>query len=116
MRIDEAVKILEPWFSDSTDMDYCQTQGFNKALSTLIDYAKQNIKSEQILTDEEREYLTAVIKPFRDKVECIYKMNEGYGYYIVMYCGVPANLPPHQVGMYKGMRPEVEYTLDELGL
>ena len=81
------------------------------------------------LTDQEREYLKAVIKPFRDRVHCIRKgnddeenaqyiftavkkydkVNEGISEYI--------NLPYFEKGtMYVNMKVNKNYTLEELGL
>ena len=73
---------------------------------------------EPILDDAEREYLSAVIKPFRDKVEYITKKTLAYKEYI--YIHIYADnimLPRFKKGtMYKGMKPNKEYSLEELGL
>lgn len=72
-----------------------------------------------ILTDEEKEYLSAVIKPFREMVESITKMTS-YGDYIISIAlenGEEINFPWFKRGkMYNGMKPERHYTLEELGL
>ena len=83
---------------------------------------------EPILDDEEKKYLSALIKPFRDRVIYIKKID--------MYLGCNKNaeyifgeldnennvvdafsLPYFPEGsMYKGMETRKEYTLEELGL
>lgn len=83
---------------------------------------------EDILDKEEKEYLSAVIKPFRDRVTYIKKVDTYFGCnknceYIF---GKLSNkdtvidvftLPWFPKGsMYKGMELGKEYTLEELGL
>lgn len=73
-----------------------------------------------ILTEEEKEYLSYVIKPFRDSVEYIIK-NSAYcpvEWIIIKYKdGQATSLPQFEKGtMYKGMELVKEYTLEELGL
>ena len=75
-----------------------------------------------ILDDVEKAYLSAVIKPFREDVECIEKvecyLSENEFIHISMkkdddYC----ELPNFEKGaMYKGMKVGKAYTLEELGL
>lgn len=78
-----------------------------------------------ILTDKEKEYLEGVFKPFKDNVlwikkinmksrEClIYRIkdidnNDGYGYY---------SMPRFEKNtMYRGMKWNEEYSLEDLGL
>ena len=77
---------------------------------------------KQILTDKEKEYLSNVIKPFRDKVESISKRSDDNGKYIT----IEIDEKPHKNNMffpyfeadtmYKGMEIGKYYTLDELGL
>ena len=78
--------------------------------------------NEGILSDKEKEYLSAVIKPFRDKVDYVkkysfdggekesigisFKNDNGYFSFPVFKKGT----------MYAGMYPYREYTLEELGL
>lgn len=78
--------------------------------------------NEDILSDKEKEYLSAVIKPFRDKVDYVkkysfdggekesigisFKNDNGYFSFPVFKKGT----------MYAGMYPYREYTLEELGL
>lgn len=74
-----------------------------------------------ILDDVEREYLSAVIKPFRDKVTNIYKLDFDYNeykeYILINLEDDYINMPNFATGtMYKGMEAGKEYTLEELGL
>lgn len=73
-----------------------------------------------ILTDKEKAYLSAVIKPFRDRVKYItkyiYPAKEEY-LLIVMHNGERMSFPTFKKEtMYKGMKVYKEYTLEELGL
>lgn len=73
---------------------------------------------EPILDDAEKSYLSAVIKPFRDKVTAICKVNDFESDYIVI-CLEFENvcLPDFPTGtIYKGMKKGHDYTLEELGL
>jgi hypothetical protein len=80
---------------------------------------------EPILDDTERQYLSAVIKPFRDRVEFISKVVMDYqgGYtdcYICIRFTDSSNDMSFPVfcetDMYKGMKLYEKYTLEELGL
>jgi len=94
---------------------------------------KEWLKKEykpQILTDKEREYLSAVIKPFRDKIKYIMKEenSEEEWVSITMEAWTKQRnedyliedyliFPSFQTGtMYKGMDTARFYTLEELGL
>ena len=72
----------------------------------------------QILDDAERRYLSAVIRPFRNKVEYIEKVDVACEEYIHIQLNKAwAFLPHFRTGtMYKGMKPNHGYTLEELGL
>ena len=77
---------------------------------------------KQILDDVEREYLSAVIKPFRDKVKWIKKYSsptENFEYIRISYrdhnYSNVLNFPDFKVGtMYRGMKLDKLYTLKEL--
>lgn len=85
---------------------------------------------EDILDKEEKEYLSAVIKPFRDKVTDITKVEDNvasfYSLYSLRICVhlgfidkyYELYLPPFEKksSMYKNMEVDKEYTLKELGL
>ena len=84
---------------------------------------------EDILDEEEKKYLSAVIKPFRDRVKYIYKTNEindcsqiisiymeRYDYEENLRCEY-MDLPHFKKDtMYKNMEAGKKYTLEELGL
>lgn len=79
--------------------------------------------NEGILSDKEKEYLSAVIKPFRDKVKHISKNKDierllpHERIIIEFYFGEYTILPDFDEGtMYAGMKEGREYTLEELGL
>ena len=75
-----------------------------------------------ILTEEEREYLSYVIKPFRDEIEYIHKFTcpnstKEYLLGFIKDIGYHLELPPFIKGtMYCGIELGKEYTLEELGL
>ena len=78
---------------------------------------------KQILNKEEKEYLEAVIRPFKERVRNIikYKMFDSERISISFYrledCYGFTDLPEFDEGtMYKGMELDKEYTLKELGL
>lgn len=80
---------------------------------------------EPILDEVEREYLSAVIKPFKNRVHYItqvkgvYEKNRNYIRIKVGDNDEPEfiNLPWFKANkMYKGMETGKEYTLEELGL
>lgn len=74
----------------------------------------------KILTDKEKDYLSAVIKPFRDRVEYIEKrcFVSGAEYILIsLQNNKTLSFPTFKTGtMYKGMKSRKEYTLEELGL
>ena len=98
----------------------------NKLLPMLLQGGISIIKVEQpILDDIEKDYLSSVIKPFRDDVISIKKYNNGYSNYSCIVIevkpfGIPKefiNLPSFRSGtMYNGLEVNREYTLGELGL
>ncbi len=78
---------------------------------------------EPILDDEEKEYLSAVIKPFRKDVEYIMKLPKFEWIQEAIYIHIGRSwrgnieLPTFKKGaMYKGMKIDKRYTLEELGL
>ena len=80
---------------------------------------------KSILAKKEKEYLSAVIKPFRDRIIYIKKRETHQDEYIRVFLNYYAGegedevilLPSFKKGtMYKGMEIEEEYTLEELEL
>lgn len=107
---------------DGTNVVFEKPILLNRAhLSLFLSWLEEEYKPN-ILNEKEKEYLAAVIKPFRKDVECIEKVESYYGenefIHITMkkdddYC----ELPDFENGtMYKGMEANKVYTLEELGL
>ena len=78
-----------------------------------------------ILNEKEKEYLSAVIKPFRDRIISIrkykYNQDEYIGIYVKYYAETDESemftLPLFKKGtIYKGMELKKYYTLKELGI
>ena len=86
-------------------------------------YFEELEKKEQKpkLTDKEREYLSAVIKPFRDKINFIIKRSFPF-VYVEEYICIDLTkervcLPLFEEGKYyQGLELDREYDLEELGL
>ena len=90
-----------------------------QAMNAIGEWLEEEYKPA-ILDDVEKAYLSAVIKPFRDRVKYItkyiYPAKEEY-LLIVMYNGERMSFPTFKKEtMYKGMKVYEEYTLEELGL
>ena len=76
---------------------------------------------EPVLDDVEKEYLSAVIKPFRNHVTSVRKWFNGTDYQIIISLDNADNLCqlprfPLSSEMYKGMDSKKWYSLQELGL
>ena len=80
----------------------------------------ESIVHPQILDDTEKRYLKGVIRPFRDKVLYIAKrsiMDRRKEHIYIDLTHDVITLPCFMKGtMYKGMKTDKEYTLEELGL
>ena len=90
-----------------------------EAMEGMIGWLEEEYVSE-ILTEKEKAYLSAVIKPFRKEVEYVYKiclkMDEREYLEISLKNGV-ISFPFFTKGtMYKCMEVDKAYTLEELGL
>ena len=76
--------------------------------------------NKSVLSDKEKEYLSAVIKPFRDKVKYIKKYTDdgGYEYIVIAFVNYERLVFPNfkKNTMYSGMEGCKKYTMDELGL
>lgn len=103
------------------EYQYIDEEGVKKFFEWLEKDDGKECKST-ILTDEEKAYLSAIIKPFREKVESIKKFENYYSaqeyIHIAMKKGTDyCSLPWFRKGtMYKGMEAYKLYTLEELGL
>lgn len=85
-----------------------------------LEWLNQEYK-DPILDDVEREYLSAVIKPFRKKISCIRKSKDsrkGKNYIKIEFCDGDCMFFPNlsNNAMYKGMKLDRNYTLEELGI
>lgn len=100
---------------------------YSKVISNRdrVNYLKEQLKqlkeeeNKPILDDEEKEYLSVVITPFKDKVKYIAKYGDSRLEFIsIKLVGDSAMLFPYfnKNTMYKGMELEKQYTLKELGL
>lgn len=75
-----------------------------------------------VLTDEEKEYLSTVLKPFRNEIDYIYKCSTYRGekeYIAISFKKITRDMffPEYPTGtMYKGVILNKEYSLDDLGL
>ena len=82
------------------------------------------VEVPDILTEEEKEYLEAVINPFKERIVGIGKAllcgNTEFIYFVTREIAdeiICSELPPFDAGTaYKGMEAGKKYTLEELGL
>ena len=101
---------------------YCEGFKCTGCKERFIKWLLEETK-EPILDDAEKEYLSAVIKPFRNKVKNIVKIS-GIGKSKEQYIRIVLgeldfmNFPNFNknTGMYKGMEADRLYSLEELGL
>ena len=101
--------------------DYFSTASY--VLMCLLNGMYKLVKlPEHILDDAERKYLSRVIRPWRDKVEYIRKINfdDEDEFIVIIYRERESKampLPCFKKGtMYKGMEVGKEYSLEDLGL
>lgn len=78
-------------------------------------------REEPILDDKEKEYLSNIIRPFRDKVKYIFKSSyresKGISFIFIKLIYDHICLPDFKKDtMYKNMELDKKYTLEELGL
>lgn len=83
-------------------------------------FGDEKDNKKEILDKVEKEYLSAVVKPIRDKIENIKKYRYGSDdeYIVIDFIDEGCLVFPFfEAGtMYKGMEEDRIYTLDELGL
>ena len=77
-------------------------------------------ETKEILDEVEKRYLRGVIRPFRDRVKAISLITSGdksYCYINIELKDENIYLPNFEINtMYKGMKPEKKYGLEELGI
>ena len=99
-----------------------ELEEMKKSFDRFMAKAEQTLqrmkRTEQILDKEEKKYLENVIRPFRYRVIYISKISTSTSEYIrIGINNDECMLPYFKAGtMYKGMKPDKEYTLKELGL
>lgn len=85
-----------------------------------IQYETIYKREEPILDDKEKEYLSSVIKPFRDRVKRIIKILDSCSNtasILIQLNDDHISLPDFKENtMYKNMKLEKDYSLEELGL
>lgn len=91
--------------------------GYGCSMKKLTEWANSEYK-EPILDEVEKAYLSAVIKPFRDEVTGILKGDNGSEFIRISVENDGAfRLPYFKKGsMYKNMKTNKKYKLEELGL
>ena len=87
-------------------------------LNDILNGQYKIVKLPFALTKEEKDYLSEVIKPFRDKIEYIKRLtfDSVDSIQVITEKGVTAVLFFETDTRYKNMEPDREYTLAELGL
>ncbi len=114
--------LLNPVLCHTNDKDcwvYCKDLFSNKFLDQKVE-----VEVPDVLDEVEKEYLSNVIKPFRNKIIYIKKLDLSNKYSIVIdiyskftFSEIEhINLPVFQNSMYNGMELNKSYTLGELGL
>ena len=107
--------------------DYLSKNSLPKIIETsdiLRDYTKWLDSELEILDKEEKEYLRAVLKPFKNRIHSIFKMEYDKDYEYIGFCLLPNEIDEDPIifpmfeknEMYKGMELDKEYTLEELNL
>ena len=117
-----SLRISGSFADDGYFLSFCE---FNHLFKDVKPGGEPICFRKSILDDVEREYLKTVFKPFASKIKYVKKQRcseiwEGKEYIIVFMTdpeGDNAQLPVFKEGtMYKGMKPNKTYTLDELGI
>ena len=87
-------------------------------LNDILNGQYKIVKLPFALTKEEKDYLSEVVKPFRDKIEYIKRLtfDSVDSIQVITEKGVTAVLFFETDTRYKNMEPDREYTLQELGL
>ena len=107
-------------FKIRTGIDDCSGCHCKECCIKSFEWLNQEYNGE-ILDDVEREYLSAVIKPFRKKISYIRKSKDPgkvKKYIKIELCDGDTMYFPYLANdeMYKGMKLDRNYTLEELGL
>lgn len=106
---------------DGTNVVFEKPILLNRAdLSLFLSWLEEECKPT-ILTEKEKDYLSAIIKPWKNKIKFIEKFEDTYDKerILIWIIGDCRNiyLPQFEKGkMYKGIETDKEYTLEDLGL
>lgn len=105
---------------DTGFIEYYYTPNMVAEVKRAVKYGTIYIYEKPILDDTEKRYLSAVIRPFRDKVVKITKYDFCDEENITIWYDkrlFSISFPPFKSGtMYKNMKANKGYTLEELGL
>ena len=114
---------LNGWTGLEKELVLVKKEKFFKKLPNdftgTIEVENGYIVEKEILDEQEREYLSSIIRPFRHKVEYIVKFGYPPEEYISIWLlhDEVIDLPFFKKGtMYKGMEKDKKYTLEELSL
>ena len=121
---DYTFKLTEDGLRWKCDDSWKGQAGFFTLEDILCNRVEIIKKPKSILTEEEKEYLSYIIKPFKDNIESIYKDKYFYGSIndsecieIKFYDGGTMCFPQFKKNtMYQGMELEKEYKLEDLEL
>ena len=103
---------------------YCEGYNCEECKERVLKWLLEEAK-EPVLDDAERKYLSEVIRPFKNYVTVITKLNHECETGIKQYIRITVNkyMPEYinlpyfeENAMYKCMKVRVEYKLKELGL
>ena len=105
-------------YNDDYEECFCYTKEMIAEVKRPL--CKAIYKREETILDEiEKEYLSSVIRPFRNSVKCIVKYTNYVDECITIFFenNNPIYLPYFKANtMYKKMKVDKSYTLEELGL
>lgn len=114
-------KYNSPRMIFDTIQDYVDPQIKHNCIeytTDILEWMAQEYKGD-ILDYTEKKYLCEVIRPFREEVTTIKKIEAPVGkeYILIILKDDCMNFPSFKKGrMYKGLEPEKRYTPEELGL
>lgn len=124
LKINEDVYEDEKFYRSNEDLKRLKDNVGSCILGKIIKVEEPTYKTvyenKEILDEVEKRYLRGVIRPFRDRVKSISLITSG----VKGYCCINIELKDENIylpnfeinTMYKGMKPEKEYGLEELGI
>ena len=116
-RLNSNITYVEIEYNGKIVKEYACTN--EAGIKKFLEWLEEEYKPP-ILTEKEKAYLSAVIKPFRKDVvyieKCIFSMDTDY-VLISTKTNENINFPNFErKSMYTGMKENIRYTLEELGL